>query len=311
MVSRETLQAHQAWYSGDSPGWQRQARLLQSLWRESHGFPARGLGPHDGSYLPDDESAKQRGWAFISDDARNALRTAICAKQKGAVLQEKRLWCNLLSSQPLCFNLFGVLSENHDDPRVSRALAKVWPDIATVTGFRYEWSPGRRDPRYLGNGTAFDVFIEYTAIDGSPRFLGIEVKYHEDLGVKAPNCGGRAQAVFHESGVFSGDAFATMTTGKNAQILLDHLLALSLNAAPEFARQGAFVLLYPALNKAVSDVIEGYRAHLLDHSTFVTTTLEDVVTALGEEFDEPWVGEIRSRYLDVSAIEMLVANHAK
>ena len=99
-----------------------------------------------------------------------------------------------------------------------------------------------------------------------------------------------------------------MSAGTNAQILLDHLLALSINASPEFIRQGAFVLLYPALNTAVSDVIDGYREHLVDQSTFITTTLEDVVAALAGVFDEPWVKEFRNRYLDVSAIERLESN---
>ena len=175
---------------------------------------------------------------------------------------------------------------------------------------RYEWSPGRRDPRFLGNGTAFDVYLEYTATDGSPRFLGIEVKYHEDLGVAPPSCAGRPKEVFKTSGVFAADSFPVMSTSKNAQILLDHLLALSINATTEFARDGAFVLLYPELNTAVSDVISGYRTHLVDQSTFITTTLQDVVAALAEEFDEPWVNEFRNRYLDVSAIERLESKGA-
>ena len=152
-----------------------------------------------------------------------------------------------------------------------------------------------------------DVYVEYTAMDDSPRFLGIEVKYHEDLGFAPPSCVGRPQEVFETSGVFAVDSFPVMSTGKNAQILLDDLLALSVNAATQFAREGlpSFVLLYPGLNTAVSDVIDGYRTHLVDQSTFITTTLEDVVAALAEEFDEAWVKEFRNRYLDVSAIESL------
>lgn len=311
MVSGETLRAHQAYYKGDERGWQQQARLLQSLWRERRGLQPESDALHAGSMLADLQRYKVAGSAFISADAvRAAKKAAKVAKIEGAVMQPARLWRNLLSSQPLCMNLFGALSENHNDPRVSLALSRVWPDIGTVTGIRYEWSPGRRDPRFLSNGTAFDVYVEYTARDGSARFLGVEVKYHEDLRVAAPSCVGRPQEVFEASGVFAVDSFPVMSTGKNAQILLDHLLALSLNAAPEFAREGAFVLLYPELNTAVSEVIDSYRTHLLDQSTFITTTLEDVVSALAEEFDEPWVTEFRNRYLDVAAIARLEATRA-
>ena len=47
---------------------------------------------------------------------------------------------------------------------------------------------------------------------------------------------------------------------------------------------------------------------MVDQSTFITTTLEDVVSALDQEFDEPWMTEFRNRYLDVSAIERLESN---
>lgn len=124
MVSGDILEAHQARYDGDSTGWHQQARLLQSLWRERRGLPPRGDGPHDGSYLPDSEVVEKSGSACVSDDAMAAVRRALKSKEKGAVLQEKgavlqekRLWSNFLSSQPLCFNLFGALSEHVDDQR--------------------------------------------------------------------------------------------------------------------------------------------------------------------------------------------------
>ena len=232
MVSGETLKRHQAHYRGDSSEWQRNARLLQSLWRERQGLPPGGERDYDGSYLAAECQIRESASAYISDGAKAAVRSALASKESGAVMQPNRLWFNLLSSQPLCFNLFGELSEKVNDPRVSRALSRVWPDIATVTCIRYEWSPGRKDPRFLGNGTAFDVYIEYISVDESARFLGIEVKYHEDLAVKAPTCGARPEEVFHTSKAFADGSFATMSTGKNAQILLDHLLALSINQDP-------------------------------------------------------------------------------
>ena len=252
------LERHQASYRGDTNDWQRQARLLQSLWRQRQGLEPGGDREYDGSYLSPTDEVRDAASAYISDGAKAAVRTALATKDRGAVMQPKRLWFNLLSSQPLCFNLFGELSEHVDDPRVSRALARVWPDVETVTAIRYEWSPGRKDPRFLGNGTAFDVYIEYMAVDGAERFLGIEVKYHEDLKVKPPTVGTRAKEVYRASGAFTPGSFDAMSQGTNAQILLDHLLALSMNEQSPPARTGAFVLLYPAQNTAVDAVATSY-----------------------------------------------------
>ncbi|MBR7744367.1 hypothetical protein KC207_13820 [Phycicoccus sp. BSK3Z-2] len=306
MVSGDLLRQHQAYYRGDRSEWQQQVRLLQSLWRQSRGLPPGGEESYHGSYLPETDEIRDSGAAYISDDAVAAARRAVEDKQRGAVMQPKRLWSNLLSSQPLCFNLFGPLSQHLDDPRTSTALARVWPDIGRVAAIRYEWSPGRKDPRFLNNGTAFDVYVEYDAVDGSQRFLGIEVKYREDLAVKPPTVGDRPRQVFEDSGAFASGSFDTMSTGRNAQILLDHLLALSMTLASETTRTGRFVLLYPARNSAVTDVIASYAPSVID-DTFVATTLETVVDALRAEVDEPWVDELHRRYLDTSVIDPLDA----
>ncbi|MGG5257523.1 PGN_0703 family putative restriction endonuclease [Phycicoccus avicenniae] len=295
MVDDEVLRTHQAYYRGDRTEWQRTARLLQSLWRERKGLAPGGSEPHAGSTLAAHETPEVTGSAFVSEDAFAAARKAVETRQRGAVIQQDRLFRNLLSSQPLCFNLFGRLSE-HLDERASAALARVWPDIATVTGIHYEWSPGRKDPRFLANGTAFDVYVEYDAVDESKRFLGIEVKYHENLEVSPPTVGDRPKEVFAASGTFADGSFPEMSTGLNAQLLLDHLLALSMNESPDVPREGRFVLLYPAQNTAVDRVVSTYAPLVVDGS-FLPTTLEAVVAALREEYDEPWVDELESRYL--------------
>ena len=308
MVNGDTLRTHQAYYAGDSQGWQQQARLLQSLWRERRDLPPRGEGEQDGSYLPDSEAIDRSGAAYISDDARAALNWALKHKQDGAVLQEKRLWYNLLSSQPLCFNLFGPLSEHVADPRTSATLNAVWPDIDRITSITYEHSPGRGDDAFLGNRTAFDVYIEYIGRSGAERFLGIEIKYHEDLSGGAPALRARALAVLCDSGAFTSMAEKAVTTGRTAQLVLYHLLALSMNA--HGGRQGKFVVVYPAANRAVGEQVSIYRSHLLDEDeTFQELTLEQLVAGLRTILDAEWLDEFEDRYLDISPIDRLDAHH--
>lgn len=53
------------------------------------------------------------------------------AKASGALFHEGRMWANLLSSQPLCFNLFGELSFDTD----AATLASRSYFRAALTGF--------------------------------------------------------------------------------------------------------------------------------------------------------------------------------
>jgi hypothetical protein len=88
------------------------------------------------------------------------------------------LWSDLLSSMPMCFNLLGEL---WDDPGcAAAALSTWWTDVpGTVRELRFEWSPGRLAPEYLGNKSAFDAAFLLDLSDGSQGVVGIECKYHE------------------------------------------------------------------------------------------------------------------------------------
>jgi hypothetical protein len=82
----------------------------------------------------------------------------------GSVLQlidEGRLYGNLLSSMPLCFNLFGLLKL--DLAFASRVLGELFPDLAgaKVGAVLFEHSPGRGDPALTGDHSAFDALIRY------------------------------------------------------------------------------------------------------------------------------------------------------
>src|SRR5258708_14326460 len=85
-----------------------------------------------------------------------ALRARLAAPERFQMLKEDRLFADLLSSMPLCFNLFGDLAGDGDAAR--RAARAWWPDaLSGEVRLRFEHSPGRRDPPFLGNQGAFAV----------------------------------------------------------------------------------------------------------------------------------------------------------
>ena len=77
------------------------ARLLQSIWRTEKGFEFEKYG----NFLKED-FAKQNGANFLSETIFEIVKNEIETKhEKEKVIQEPRTWNNLLSSQPLAFNM--------------------------------------------------------------------------------------------------------------------------------------------------------------------------------------------------------------
>lgn len=89
----------------------------------------------------------------------------------------KPLFCNLLRSEHIPFNLFIPLSwEKEFAKRVFNEVLGGYID--QIDQIVIEYSPKPRE-NYLDDNTSFDTYIEYLHIDGTIGILGIEVKYTE------------------------------------------------------------------------------------------------------------------------------------
>lgn len=181
-VPDDVLAKHHVLVSTDN-GFQRRARLLQALWREERGLPIgeRRAGIPLGSRLPK-AYAVETGVNLMTPAAIEAARREVGTMRAGSgqKIDEDRLWANLLSSQPLAFNLFADLGL--DVALASRVFRRLWPArVAEVTKIGFEYSPGRSSAKYTADRTAFDVYAEHTTPSGGRGFIGLEVKYHEAL----------------------------------------------------------------------------------------------------------------------------------
>jgi hypothetical protein len=213
------------------------------------------------------------------------------------LIQEERLWGDLLSSQPMCFNLFGELAANLE--LATSAARAWWPGrVEQVTELQFEWSPGRRDRRYLGNRTAFDAVLMHTTARGGRGFIGIETKYHERSERPKrlrPERLERYAELTKRSGAFRPGWEQALAETDLQQIWLDHLLALSM--LPEWDC-GLFVLIYPAANTSMASVASRYADALVDAATFEHRTLEDMTERLRVVTSGRWVAAFVDRYLD-------------
>jgi hypothetical protein len=288
-VDSETLKAAYCWEAIDRvPGdqamteFKRRARYQQAMWRDRQGL---ARGDHEakdreprpiGSRLTTEDG--DNGSNFLTPGVRAAVKARVEAPERHQMLNKKRLRTDLLSSMPMCFNLFGDL--HTDAKQADAAVHEWWPDTpGTVQEVRFEWSPGRLDKDYLGNRTAFDAAFILDVPDGR-GVLGIETKYHEHpVREKKPEPDRLARyvAISERSQAFAADALEQIVGTALQQIWLDHLLVLAMLQHPSKQwRWGRFVLVHPAANTGFAALIGRYRELLADDSTFASATLEEL-----------------------------------
>lgn len=299
------MAAHQVEVAGE-PGWQRRLRLLQALWREEQGLPPgmhKGTGGSRslGSRLAMPEAEQTLG-NYLTDPVRALLRAEVegePAATLGKVYATPRIYDDLLSSQPLCFNLFGELKAEPGHRLATQVFRHLWPErVKQVTRIEFEHSPGRDDPTYTDNRSAFDVYIEHTTPDGGKGFVGIEVKYHENLQVKAAEVRPRLQQVADKAGIFATEHLDELQKPPLQQVWFDHLLALSMLDADDGWTTGLFVLLHPVANPACYRVGNRYQQVLSGTDTFQRMTLDEFTAALQLHSPADWINAFRHRYLE-------------
>ena len=273
------------------------ARLLQSKWRVKKGFPEGKLG----NFLDIDFAMKTKA-NFLTDNIRKLVANEIAnAKNNKGLISEPRIWNNLLSSQPLCFNMFGEFY--YDINLATRYFQQLFPNkIEKVIDIKFEYSPGRGDLKYTGDHSAFDVFIEYLNHD-KRGFIGIEVKYAESLKEETME---KANSYFKEryitlskdSGAFLPNSESKLRVPPLSQIWRDHLLSV---ATKQDYDEGIFVFLYPINNKECHNAVSLYKENLISKNEeingFYSRHLEDFIYTLDQLVNTEWSNELIDRYI--------------
>ncbi len=277
------------------------ARLLQSKWRDSKGYDYVKYG----NFL-DVEFAKSTKANYLTDNIKQLVTNAVTnAKKDGSIIGEPRIWNNLLSSQPLCFNLFGELHYNLN--LATRYFKELFPErIDTVTSVKFEYSAGRGNIEYTGDHSAFDVFVEYKK-NGKFGFIGIEVKYAESLREESKQ---QALETFKKhkkeylklttDKVFKPNAIEFLTQIPLSQIWRDHLLSL---AHLKDYDEGFFVFLFPKENRHCQNGVDEYKKHLIseneEQTGFYPRYLDSFIQNLAEICNVEWTKELKKRYLGI------------
>ena len=178
-------------YKGDSR-FVAKCRRLQSIYRYEIGEEIRpytdryGNVHYYGNYISNGEIPKEGCWKnFLTEHAFNYAKDRVEHKKKYETIEGDRLFNNLLSSQPMAFNLFCPLRQMREESsetatKVIKAALPGYP-IHIVTEVELEFIP-ENHMELTGDKSAMDAIIRFEDEHGKGGFIAIETKYSENLG---------------------------------------------------------------------------------------------------------------------------------
>ncbi|GAK53157.1 hypothetical protein U14_04417 [Candidatus Moduliflexus flocculans] len=160
----------------DESGFKRKMRVHQGWWRTCVLGEVEGEHPIEenrtvcSTIKNGRDTYKNFLTPTVSQIVKNTLQKRKQRDESG-IIEEDRLFDNLLSSQPVCFNFFGELSA---DPSFAfSVLHQFYHELTEVTDVLFEFAP---EKNYTQDNSAFDVAIKVKS-GNSIGLLGVECKY--------------------------------------------------------------------------------------------------------------------------------------
>ena len=290
------------------------ARLLQRLWLKDNNI-ATGLhvrSDTEGQILLPLESllsseAAHAGRNFLSPAIHTLVRRELIMREEGACYDEERLFGNSLSSMPLVFNVFAPLAM--DLKLASAVFRSLLPDFVDhVDAIRFETSPGRREERFLNDGTAFDLAVEVITPDGEPATIFVEIKYSEDMAGPAARWRERYDEASRQVGIFIDPDAVALRSFALEQLWREHMLAqLAVNEG--VTRRAIFIAIGPRLNRRIQAAFRCYANELIpdddlpdDRVRFRSITLEAVIDTIHQSGAAELAKKLWARYCDFERV---------
>ncbi|CCF18056.1 conserved protein of unknown function [Pseudorhizobium banfieldiae] len=303
IVPETILRQHRAFISTDNR-FRAAARLLQALWREDRNLP---IGVHPGREGKTRRlgssiavSAGMTGANFIHPAIARLAKREMIYREAGAAYDDVRLLTNLLSSQPLVFNLFGPLKL--DLATATAVFDALAPGFMTeISEILFEHSPGRGDLRFSGDGTAFDILVRGFGPTGQRRFIAIEVKYSESGQEALPRFSGRYDDIAPGSGLFIDATSPTLRTNPVQQLFRQMCLAHTM-IETGLHDEGLHLFIAPALNTPAQHAATSFVRHLASPQEgrlpFMAVTLERFIEILADVGTTGHARALHRRYCD-------------
>lgn len=282
-------------------------RLHQS-WYRAHVLdvpcgvgPGRGSKTSYGNMLRHEDG--ERGLNFLTPDIAQLARMRQAELPAG--IERHRLLCNMLSSPPMCFNLFAPIAL---DAALAPSLLAALIDepVERVARVMFEHAPSPL-AEYLDDGTSFDAFVEYRGPDGALRFVGIETKLTEPFSARRYALDQRAayRRWIVNEGPWRMDRLGDLDRVSHNQLFRDHLLAVAVATRDhETYRAGKLAIVRHREDTKCERSIASYQACLRPGSWYQDRTLDDIVSRWRPFVDgawATWLDAFERRYVDMTA----------
>ena len=293
------------WAERSDNTWQQGLRWQQAWWRvirlELPAGPFSAARPDRlvASTLALDAPANAN---FLTDDVAGAVERRL-RTSGGGLVKEDRLRRFLLSSQPMCFNLFGQFQDEHRSDALLPWVRRVSPGAVRVTRVEIEWAPPAED--HFRGGSAFDAFLEYETAGSRLGFLGVECKYHEDLRKSdVPKVRDVYKSFTAASGLWREGAVEQLDRIGLRQFWLNTLLAQSLLAKDDRYSEGTCVITACQADQSARTAFASVQAQLVTSSGLVWQPWESIVFDIVGH--DRWRQSFVERYLDFTPVRHLL-----
>jgi PD-(D/E)XK nuclease superfamily len=246
-----------------------------------------------------------RGLNFLTPAIFEVARHRL--QQRHGAVEPYRLLCNMLSSQPMCFNLFGPLVD--DLTLATMLLQRLLPGrVERVLRVEIEFAP-QPASEYLADRTAFDAFIEYCRPDGKLGCLGVETKLSEPFSPGRYDILAYCRWMQGPESPFLPEADARVASVRHNQLWRDHLLALAMRDHPssKYSESSLLLVRHPRDSTCAKITADYQRLLRGDGNTFIDLPLDELVSLWMQAplttAQESWMSGFQRRYLDLDASE--------
>jgi hypothetical protein len=318
MAERELKIKYGPRSKADSP-FAAKARFLQSWYRaevleqNEYGFgPEANSKTRYGNILID---GQKNGLNFLSPDIFEYVKSRIQFLKNGETIKEYRIFNNMLSSQPMCFNLFYPLKAlfERDDKAATNILRNCFPElkIKQLLAVEIEYLPYPVH-EYLDDRTAFDAMIVYKTDLNERNILAIETKYVEALGNNPSSKLSKQIELVKNSPLFS--SLGKMEVEKGfGQLGRNFLLAEKFKIENRLDKAFA-VTISPVGNGSSKAEIEQFHSMMNDDfkNRLFYHPLENVVNSIKETSPKSmknWIESFNTRYLAFPKIENIYKDY--
>ena len=261
-------------------------RKLQSEYRANTLKIPFGFGPNYNSKTQYGNmliNGEETGDNFISESAFLFAKQKALDKQinKDLTLDEFRLFNNMLSSMPMCFNLFSDLRKLllTNQKEVTLAVKEMFKELSWIDKVTYidvEFIPIPTSD-YTDDKSAFDAMILVEDENGKKGLISIETKYTDLLGSNTSSKASLKNELINDYKIFDSQLINELEDKGYQQIHRNYLLTYM------FAKKNKFkhfsnVIISPKEDSLSVKEIESLHSHLLQKKdTIMKIPLEDIV----------------------------------